>query len=164
MSNNGRVFRGGVPIRPDVERLMKATGELRPGDLVPHSTIETAIGAARRSNRYNGVVASWRKRLFREKAIKLAPEGDDGFRVLTQEEANSVYINGIDKINRASYRVAVGFDSIDTTQLSEQGKQKHQIGRRHAYLLTDMARTARREIGNAAPSAVSALPRLVKRG
>lgn len=153
------VFRGGVPIRPDVERIMKEHGELRHGDLVPHSMIENVIGVKRGSNRYQTVVASWRKRLFRELALQFSPEGDNGYRVMTPEQCNSAAVNDIGKVSRAAYRTAVRLDAIDTQRLSEQGKQTHQIARRHAYLLTDMARAAKREISLAAPPAVKALPR-----
>jgi hypothetical protein len=58
---SAKVFRGGVPTAPDVEKLLTVFRRLRVGDVVTHETMVDATEISPRSCRYRTVVAKARK-------------------------------------------------------------------------------------------------------
>lgn len=84
-TNKAKLFFGGVPTAPDVERIVKAIGIPEPG-LIPHSALEEIVGCGYRSARYRSVVSAWRTRLRKEHNIGTDAEPGEGIRVLTAKE------------------------------------------------------------------------------
>ena len=54
---------GGMPYKPDVEKLKSRFGIPDRGTLIEHELIASVIGLAWRSERYKGVLNSWRRML-----------------------------------------------------------------------------------------------------
>ncbi len=159
MSGNGKVFFGGMPIKPDVDRLLSVFSKITHGDVIKHEDVARVIGQPYKSNRYRGVVAAWINSVRTQTAMQIVGEFGVGFRVLTHDEASKRGDKYLKHIRRTAYKGSVLNDAVDTNQLSEQGKSQHQIRRRHLHLLADMAQTARREVSFSAPGAHKSLPR-----
>lgn len=155
-----KIFSGGIPVRPDVERLKKAIS-IEPGELIEHSVIEKVLGLNRKMNRYRTIISSWRKTIEREYLLRLDGEAGVGYRVLNPEQAVSRSAKDIDYITNQTRKAAVRVEMIDTTELPEQSKSQHSLIRRQAHLLNDAARQARKEIAAPLPTEAAA-PRLVK--
>jgi hypothetical protein len=85
--SEAKVFRGGVPVGPEVKALME---QLAPGwqegEVLPYSRIEAIAGCAWRSNRFRTILDSWRRRLMREQNIDTEVVPGVGVRRLTPGE------------------------------------------------------------------------------
>lgn len=67
------LFLGGVPTKPDVDKLREAFGVPAEGTLLPWKSIESACGLKRGTHRFTTVVVAWRKALDREHNVILGP-------------------------------------------------------------------------------------------
>jgi hypothetical protein len=81
-----RLFLGGMPFKPDVDKLRAAFGVPKEGDVIPWDRIEGVIGQPKKSNRFVGVVTAWRKALYNEHNVAFGPERGLGLRVLNPDE------------------------------------------------------------------------------
>jgi hypothetical protein len=156
---DSKLFFGGIPVRPDVEKLMKSIA-IEAGRLVTHSEIVRVLRLDPKSSRYRTVVTSWRKTIEREKFLRLDGESGVGYRVLTPEQAISRSAKDIEHVSNASRKTTVRIEMIDTMSLSDQSKDQHALVRRHAHMINDTCRQVRKEI--AAPSPTASAVRLVK--
>lgn len=68
---------------PQVSILMAQFGNLPRGTLVKYADIEAAVNEKRGTARLQGLIASWRKRMLREKAIVLQAQKGIGLEFLT---------------------------------------------------------------------------------
>lgn len=153
-----RLFRGGVPTGPDVEKLM-ALG-VSPGDRVLYDDVERLLGLKRASNRWHSVTIAWRKRLFREQHIQTEADGE-AFVILTADQAVSSAIKHMTGIGRAAGRVVVRVETIDQAALSPRALDQHVLVRRHAAAVLVSTRDACKAV--APPRPVSGQPlRLAK--
>src|SRR5574337_915133 len=105
-----RIFLGGVPTRPDVEKLL-AKIDVSHGSIIPYRMVEDIIGIPRDQNRWRTVTEAWRKRLFRERRLQIIAEGES-FKALTAAEAVAHGAKRLNAHGRAVGRTATRVDSI----------------------------------------------------
>jgi hypothetical protein len=154
----GRIFHRGVPFGPDVDALMKAFPDLKPGDKITHETIEKVIREKWRSNRYRGVVESWRKRLGSQQNLELLTLNSVGFRVMSVTERIADKKGGLNKIGRATVRLHTRNGRIDTRDSSDEDKKAHNLNQR---VLDSVVRNMQQSVKEIAePSMPEPLPRL----
>lgn len=151
-----KIFLGGVPTGPEVERLMKEV-EAGPGIEVSYETVEQLIDVKRTDHRFRSVTNSWRKRLFREKALEVKAEGGR-FLMLTPDEALSSGINAFHKVGRALGRTSVKVAVINEAGLTPARAETKRLMQREIEAVTDATRKAVKTI--AAPKPVSTVVRL----
>lgn len=151
-----KIFLGGVPTGPDVDRLLKEI-EARPGVEVSYETVERLIGAKRTDNRFRSVTNSWRKRIFREKALEIKAEGGR-FLILTPDEALSSGISAFHKVGRALGRTSVRVAVINEAELAPARAETKRLMQREIDAVTDATRRAVKAI--AAPKPVSTSHRM----
>lgn len=65
---------GGVPVKPDVDRLIEAFGIPEIGKTISYSEVADVILVPHGSYRFNTVVHAWRKQLLREHNCELLVE------------------------------------------------------------------------------------------
>lgn len=151
-----KLFFGGVPTGPDVDRLMKGI-EIEAGARIPYKIVEDLIGTSVSEHRFRSVTNAWRKRVFREKAFEIKAEGGC-FVILTPDEALTNGITSFHRVGRALGRANVKVSVINETQLSSERAATKRLLQREIGLVSDAARRAAKEI--AAPKPVSTVVRL----
>lgn len=141
-------FFGGVPTKPDVDKLMAKWPDIAPGLIIPYTEIESTIGESVKSNRYLTVVDRWRKTLYRDRNLVLQPHKGVAFEVLQPngriDYAHMQFKSGLKRSNKAAHIVA----TTDQSQIdpSRQGVAAA-IGRVHAaYVLANQNKG--RQIGS----------------
>lgn len=146
--NNTKLFFGGVPVAPDVSKLIEHFGITKPGDHIPHEQVETALGLDRKKNRYRTVTRAWCNALWEQYNVRqIVRHG--GFETLTPEKrmdyAEYQGIKGVRRLNQAVKEVV-------TTPVSELSEHQQ---RRHTNLLATNvkalsgAKEAQKEYGRA---------------
>lgn len=123
MTDKCRPYFGGIPMEPQVRKLLDTFGSPEPG-IIRHDQIETVIGENRRSSRYQSIVVAWRKRMFKEQNIDSDAVRGVGVKILTESER--VDVSGKD-FGRASKRVVRSHHRISVVQnekLDEKTKYK----------------------------------------
>lgn len=103
------IFLGGLPTGPDIAKLVDAYGIPAVGDRIEWKQIEGVLGLKRTEHRFKTIVGQWRRKLYRDHNVVLAP-GDDmrgiGLEALNPEKrinlAAAGFKAGARKINRAS--------------------------------------------------------------
>lgn len=151
-----RMFLGGVPTGPEVDRLIKEI-EARAGVEVTYEQVERITGVRQRENRFRSVTAAWRKRMFREKGIEVKAEGGR-FLMLTPDEALSSGISSFHKAGRALGRTSIKISVINETELAPARAETKRLLQRELDVVTDAARRAAKAI--AAPKPVAASQRI----
>lgn len=157
--SEGKLFFGGVPVGPDVEKLRKAI-KAEAGLVIRHSDIAKVISEDPKASRYRTIIASWRKTVEREQFLRIEAEVGIGYRVLTPEQAVSRSSKDIELMSNASRKATVRVEMIDTVALPDQIKSQHALVRRHAHMINDTFRQVRKEI--AAPEPTKAALQVVK--
>jgi hypothetical protein len=142
------LFFGGVPTKPDVDRLM----ELDPqhGMEVPYEQIERLIGVPRTRSRFLTIVNSWRLRVFRERLIQSSASGGK-ILFLTAEKAHDKSISGFHKVGRATRRAMVRAEAIDTLQLSDIKQKEQFLLRRELHALRAQIEHSAKELADPKP-------------
>ena len=151
-----KLFFGGVPTGPEVDRLMKSL-TIEAGQRVPYSTVEELTGLSASENRFRAVTNAWRKRVFREKALEVKAEGGC-FIILTPDEALTHGITAFHRVGRALGRANVKVSVINETQLTTERATTKRLLQREIGMVADAARRAAKEI--AAPKPVATITRL----
>ncbi len=136
------IFRGGVPMRPDIEALQKAFADRVPGDLIEYTEAARVIGVEVRTGRFKNVMTAYRKAVFRTQGLQLIAENGVGYRLATASQAVEENTKGLTRVHRAARRVAVKTDAIDATALDDAGRAKHALLRRHAHAIEAATRDA----------------------
>jgi len=151
-----KLFFGGVPTGPEVDRLMKGL-TIEAGARIPYETVEQLTGVRVNESRFLSVTNAWRKRVFREKALEVKAEGKC-FLILTPDEALTSGIAAFHRVGRALGRTNVKVSVINETQLSPERASTKRLLQREIGLVSDAARKAAKEI--AAPKPVATITRL----
>lgn len=144
-----KMFLGGVPTGPEVDRLIKEI-EARPGVEVTYQEVERITGIRQRDNRFRSVTSAWRKRVFRERAIQVKAEGGR-FVMLTPDEALTNGIVSFHKIGRALGRTSVRISVINEAELTPARADTKRLMQREIEVVTDAARRAAKVIAGPAP-------------
>lgn len=112
-------FKGGIPTKPDVDRLVARFGTPAEGDVIAYADIAQTIQEAIRSHRYCTVVESWRKRMFRMHSLLLIPTGDGSFKVANSEEKVKWAADRIVTAGRVVRKAVIVCKTADPAQLCE---------------------------------------------
>lgn len=158
--SESKVYRGGMPYGPDIKRLREAypSNTLTEGLVMEHAALEGIIGAPKGSQRYYGVINSWRSEELNKNGIFMAWQPGDGLKVLSPSEilarGDSVTLQKIKQLGRATKIYAW----VSRDRLDEMGQKRLD----HQLLKTGQIReamnTARREMAiDLAP--IKSLPR-----
>lgn len=139
MSKKGKLFYGGIPTGPDVERLMML--DISPGDSIEYAVIENTISVSRKDSRFYTVTRVWREQLLRDRRLHVVPCGG-AFRALTPNEAISERIRGMHRIGRAAGREVRKVELIDLHALSDNELYQHRLIQRSARALLAAAQKA----------------------
>lgn len=86
MTKTNMLFGAGIPTKPDVESIIKETGDLKEGQVVEYSLLSKVIGQPRHSDRWRSVIGAWKSRLFREFNVVVEAVPNVGYRVLPPSE------------------------------------------------------------------------------
>lgn len=138
-----RVFLGGVPVAPDVDKLFEAFGLPAKGIVFTYRELEEVLGILMDSNRFTSVLNSWRKRLLREHNLVTEAVRGEGVRILTESQR----VGHVVHRNRSAYRQArkayvIGY-STDVGKLSDVEKSKLEAHIRFARLTCENQDRAR---------------------
>lgn len=138
---NSKLFFGGVPTGPDVDRIFEALGVPEPG-IVGHETLAAIIGEEPASSRYRTVVKAWRDRLFNDHNVATDHERGIGVKVLTPEEW--VRVEGLRGrgVTRHAVKVHNFGAAVPVAELDARSLAVHDHQQR---FLTVVAETALRE-------------------
>jgi hypothetical protein len=85
-----KVFFGGVPTKPEVDKLMKELAPFERGQLLLYEQVEAVINIRRDKNRFYTVTMAFRKRLLNEFNILTKAIPNTGFKLLTESERQRV--------------------------------------------------------------------------
>lgn len=143
-----KLWHGGIPTAPDVDRLMEL--EFKPGDAIGYGQVESVIREKRGSSRFRTVTDAWRKRLFRERSLQVVAEGGM-FHGLTPSEALSYAIKDLNRVGRAARRTTVRAGVIDVHRLSREEQERHMLVRRHSAALLGHTQDVCKAIAPPAP-------------
>lgn len=120
-----KLWKGGLPYGPQVKRLEDKYPAPDEEATILHEELETIIGETRGTQRYYGIVNSWRKKLFNELGIDSAWVPGDGVKILTPDEhlhhGEKDTSSGRRKTKRGMKRTA----ATPRDRLNEIGKQRY---------------------------------------
>jgi hypothetical protein len=149
----GTIFLRGVPVAPDVDRLM--TLDIAPGAEFDYALIGSMLGLKPDSSghwpaRFSTVLHAWRKRLLRERNLRVKYEGRKA-KIMTASEMHSAHVGDVSRIFRATVRSYTYAEAIDVAQLTADEHARHMLAKRlQGNVLAEM-QGVRRAIAAAAP-------------
>lgn len=136
---HSKVFFGGVPVGPEVNRLIDQFGVPSEGQTITHAEIEQTTGAAYRSCRFRTIVAHWRKRLFKEHNLDSVAEIGVGIRFLNPVERVTVCATQLIRTSRAVRRGFVRTSTIPADRLDSVSRAKYDHTIRIGRVMFDAA-------------------------
>lgn len=136
----------GVPYGPQVKRLKDAYPKPEEGLVLSHDELEELLNEERGSQRYYGVVNSWRSYLLKDLGIDSAWVQGEGLKILDPAERLKVgedqFRHGLRKTKRAFKRTAI----IPRDRLDEIGKQRFDHQMKVMARMSTAAIEAKREL------------------
>ena len=120
------VFFGGIPTKPDVNRLHQELGKPDVGDLIQHETFERIIGKNRASSRYRTVIHAWKKDLFQRYNLDLEAVPGVGQKVLKGPERVDASIRGGHQALRKIRKSGVRCNAAPESELNSEQLRKKQ--------------------------------------
>lgn len=153
-----KLFEGGIPVRPDVDILMK-TFEPKAGDTISYDEIAAAINVEPKLNRFRTVTGSWRRQIFRELGLQTTAEGGRFF-FLTADQAFDFGLKGMHKIGRAAGRLYVRSGTINVEEITQERREKFRLFVRETQAVVEAARSSVKKI--AAPGPINSALRIAK--
>ena len=158
--SDSKMFFGGLPPGPDVNKLAQHFDDLRHGQIIPHDELAAVIGLDHRAHRYRSIIAAWRKTLKLDEGIEMQAIRGVGLRVMSDPERVDAHVAktsvGIRVIGRAGKDLArVPRDTLPTPVRAKAdnaqmviAKMTHELQHLKAQML-------------APPVAAAPMPRLV---
>ena len=141
------IFRGGVPLYPDVNRLLDHYGTPAEGAVLPYADIAAVIHVAPQSARFRTVVASWRRAIERPPHVRrlVAHPDERSYHVLAADDHVTHASRKIDLSVRAAGRQVRSLSWIEPSRLSELGRAAHSVAvAKGSAVLFSRQRDARR--------------------
>ena len=109
-----------VPLDPAVEKIMRQTGDLNPGDIVPYETIESCSLESRDTHRFKAVVAKWKRAIFGLQNVVVRNVPTVGYEVLSTDgrvmETGRLYKASVRRLDKAKTII----ERTSTDDMSEQ--------------------------------------------
>lgn len=123
------VFRGGVPIYPDLKRLLDRYATPDEGASIGYDDIASVIGASPSSSRFRTVVSAWRRALERPPHVRrlVAHPESRAYHVLAGDDHVRHAARKIDLSVRAAGRQVRSLSWIESSRLSEIGRAAHAV-------------------------------------
>jgi hypothetical protein len=120
-----KLWKGGLPYGPQVKKLEDAYAAPEEDSLISHEELQKLTGEPKASQRYYGIVNSWRKRLFNELGIDSAWIPGEGVKILPPADrlhASEVdFKHGLRKTKRAVRRLA----ATPRDRLDDMGQKRY---------------------------------------
>ena len=110
-----------LPVELDLKKLRESfpTTALTEGREIKYEALESIIGRARRTNRFQTVIQKWRRLLLVESNIALLTMSNVGFKVATDQQKMSAGDNYRKQAMRKVQRSIEHYRAVDTNKLSE---------------------------------------------
>lgn len=156
----GKLFFGGVPTGPEVDKLLEKFGAPEPG-VISHEQIEGVIGQRRDSSRYHTIVTQWRRRLLKDRNLDTSAELGVGVRILSEPERVDVSAKDLCGASRKAIKAYRRASVIRSEMLDEVSRKKLDFVKHAGGQSIEAVGTAVREMSNAL-RAVAQMPRLRK--
>lgn len=118
-----KMFFGGLPTKVEVDALMGVAEAYGEGETIPYELIEEAIKVSRRTHRGASIVASWKRRMFREKNCLLLANNGKGYRKADPKERMSKSSSLVTAGRRRIMRAATVAASTEAHRLDDEGKK-----------------------------------------
>lgn len=147
---SGKLFYGGVPTRPDVEKLMKF--DPKAGTSITYDAIAAEIGVAYGASRFVTVIQAWTKEVFRSRGLQAKREGG-AVHFMTADQAHDNCKKGVAKVGRSAGRLRVRTEAVKVTELSSDRLPSHDALRRETQAILEATQKAAKQI--AAPKPVT---------
>lgn len=156
---SAQVFKGGVPVEPEIRALMTAfTSETWPESaVVSYQQIEAVTGAKYGTNRARTIVASWRRKLAREQNVDTEVVPCVGVKKLAPGARLEAGQRDGRKSTRAFRRALIRVNAVPAEKLTPEELHSKDHTVRLFSSVVSAAQSACREIS--APKPVQALPR-----
>jgi hypothetical protein len=157
-----KLFFGALPYEPDVKRIEEAfpIKNLYEGQIIKHPEIAKVLGVVHGTNRYYGVVNSW-KTLLKHHKIELLTKPKIGYEVGEPHEimaqAEKDLRSGLKKTGKGIKR----FRRVDATRLDESGRERHMQLNLVANHIESHNKWARKSLPIEAPAVVSLPKRMM---
>lgn len=116
------LFLGGVPTKPDVDRLRKAFGVPAIGQLIKYDEIESVLNLLRSTFRFQTVVSAWRKALYSENNCFTQAVLRVGIVVLNPDERIQTSRHGVRRAYRLTGRAVRLAEKTDVSEASPEAK------------------------------------------
>jgi hypothetical protein len=131
--SRGDRFIGGMSTKPEVDELMKI--DLIVGTCISFDQVERLINAKREQPRFNTVTNAWRKKVLREKEIRI-DRYDARFHFLTADAAHDASRSDMRRSGRAAARAVTYVQVINANAISsDEKRQEHFLMKREAEAL-----------------------------
>ena len=114
-------YHGGVPTRPDVDKLVAKFGVPKDGDVIAYTDIEAELGYKRHTARWVAVIGSWKRRLYRESNVFFETVNGTGYRCAPGDTRIS---HSVRKVRHGMKRIVKGGELAAST--SDQGLSSDQ--------------------------------------
>jgi hypothetical protein len=146
MKKEAKMWNAGIPYSPDVKMLEDTYPQLEEGSMIVHSDFEEILKMKAGSQRYYGVINSWRKYLRRTRDIDTEWDRGVGLKILTPGERMGCGENDLARSIRASGRAIKRTLGTDRDRLDETGKRRYDHIASKVKPFLEFANRTRREI------------------
>ncbi len=153
------LFLGGVPVAPDVAKLLERFGTPAPGTIIEHAQVTEALGLKHGSSRYHTVTDRWMRLLWEERNVRVVGRAGIGFECLTPSGRLD---QGVRQMRKAARRAEQAVKEAATTPESElappeRHRRDHLL--RATLLQLQASKDAQRQYAKALPPPVRRLPK-----
>ena len=133
------VFLGGVPTKPDVDRIIDAypVEAMETGKIIPYEEIKNLLGDVTKS-RFRTVTNAWRQQMFRTHGVIIDPSRKlaQAFEVLSEYGKTQKSQKETNGGTRKHIKAAIIISSVDTGKLTQEQKFEYDaITKRTAALI-----------------------------
>jgi hypothetical protein len=156
--SEAKLWKGGLPYGPQVKKLEEAYPRPEEDSVISHEDFVALVSETKGTQRYYGVINSWRKKLFNELGIDTAWLPGDGIKILPPADRLKVsegdFKTGLRKAKRAVRRLA----ATPRERLDDIGRKRYDHTAIVMAKVSSVADEARKQLAiDLAP--VKSLPR-----
>lgn len=140
--HNVSVFRGGIPTRPDVEKLMEEfpTSTLTVGRVITYEEIAKVIGTPPRTSRFKTVTGVWRKEVEQTVNIIMGTHKGQGLVVLSDSGKLGLASDKLASATKMAARATMVATRVEVKNLSDAERETlTKIQKRAAFFAVNEA-------------------------
>jgi hypothetical protein len=122
----GKIYFGGIPTGPDVNRLVDAfkVQEMNLGDLIPYEKVSEIIGQGQNSSRWRSITNAWRKKIENEHNIIIRCDNEKpAFRLIKEGEKVKYSSEKICSAAKAARRSLAILTVVNLKELTEDERK-----------------------------------------